>query len=111
MLAQKLHCGPQRVKHGVWVTTRHGEAVVVGISDSGKYILYRYHSVRMSDGISMWAAADGTLESGSRYTVTYLREGDSVSAYVLTLTGDYGVDDHYESSEDDYAGDYDASEE
>jgi hypothetical protein len=93
-----------RIKPGAWVVTRHGKAVAVQVSSDGDYVMYRYHSVRMSDGVSMWVANGGLVNDRFARGVTYFREADELSAYVLTLAGDYGVDDEdrqicYESSD------------
>jgi hypothetical protein len=59
-----------------------------GISKEKKLYSFRYESIRCCDNKTIWVQ-DAIFEDDD---VKYLKEQDSLSQYVLTLSGPYGED-------------------
>lgn len=71
-----------RIRPGVYVETRWGEAVAIR---SGFWVSYRYKAERCSDRSIIWVA-----NSDPCWAVIFLRSGDADSLCVLSYHGPYG---------------------
>lgn len=77
----------KEIKVGDWIESEnYGESVCLGITEN--LVQLRYEAIRKSDQKTIWVQ-----NSDSIGKVKFLRDKDSLSEYVLTLTGPYGESD------------------
>lgn len=74
----------KQIKIGDWIESKnYGESVCIDLNNEN--VQLRYEAIREFDKKIIWVENTDSLEN-----VTYLREKDELSEYVLTLSGAYG---------------------